>query len=443
MSRFTRYALCHGAAWAMLLGVTSADPRNIWHVDAGAGPFGDGRRWRTAFGSLEAALAVAEAGDHVWVATGEYRPTRELVPGDPRSATFHLKPGVSLFGGFDGTETSFADRAGRFARTRLSGDIGARGDVRDNAYHVVFLREFGPGLGVTLDGFVIVGGNALGAVGSNPDGGGVHSQNAALRISHCTLADNRGRRGGALYAQAGSVTVKWCRVFDNRAMTNGGGIWVRMAGLRAYNSYLARNRAGGQGGAVFVGSSPSTDSVQLQNCVLADNLAVRGAAGYVSPGAQLPNGVTTASGKATWVNCTVAYNLALESGGGLEAATAHPIPALSLVDNSILWENAAPVAPQLAGDHAVAYSTVQGGVSGGIGNLQADPAFLDPARRNLRLGAMSPVIDAGDAARLLPDLADVDSDEDVVEPTPLDLRRSARIVGSPPALDMGAYESEL
>ena len=68
---------------------------------------------------LELALQRARSGDQVWVAEGTYRPS----PLSARAASiwsregFEVPPGVWLFGGFDGTESSLLERAGLFETT--------------------------------------------------------------------------------------------------------------------------------------------------------------------------------------------------------------------------------------------------------------------------------------------------------------------------------------
>ena len=81
---------------------------------------------------LQTALNWAVAGSEIWVAEGIYTPTNEFSPGDPRSATFQLKNGVALYGGFDPTvgDVGWADRDWVNNVTILSGDIGAAGDPR-------------------------------------------------------------------------------------------------------------------------------------------------------------------------------------------------------------------------------------------------------------------------------------------------------------------------
>ncbi len=82
-----------GPMWA-------GDDGNVLHVNASAPPGGDGMTWQTAFHDLKDALAAAEYGDEIWVATGRY------YPGGSDPERFVLRDGVELYGGFFGNETS-------------------------------------------------------------------------------------------------------------------------------------------------------------------------------------------------------------------------------------------------------------------------------------------------------------------------------------------------
>ena len=64
-----------------------------------------------------------------------------------------LKSGVSIYGGFNGTETSLSQRDFETNITILSGDVGAEGDYTDNTYHVV--TASGVDASAILDGFTI------------------------------------------------------------------------------------------------------------------------------------------------------------------------------------------------------------------------------------------------------------------------------------------------
>ena len=115
--------------------------QSVWRVKASAPAGGDGLSWSTAFDSLQDALDVAAVPDQVWVARGRYRPDRRIDSGDPRSVTFWVPNGVSLYGGSACNETSLVERAVTFQSTHLSGDVGVAGDSSDNAYHVLYLAQ--------------------------------------------------------------------------------------------------------------------------------------------------------------------------------------------------------------------------------------------------------------------------------------------------------------
>lgn len=112
----------------------------------------------------------------------------------------------------------------------------------------------------------------------------------------------------------------------------------------------------------------------------------------------------------------------------------------------------------------VNYCCVQGwtGGLGGTGNIGGDSLLRDPdgpdntvgtEDDNLRLSVGSPCIDAGDNTAVPPDTADLDGDANTAEPTPLDLDGAPRFFddpnttntgnGTPPIVDMGAYEHGL
>ena len=75
----------------MLAGVDEATARILRVSPDGDGT--DGLTWETAFTSISDALTASASGDEIWVASGTYNEAIALVDG------------VSLFGGFRGTES--------------------------------------------------------------------------------------------------------------------------------------------------------------------------------------------------------------------------------------------------------------------------------------------------------------------------------------------------
>jgi hypothetical protein len=72
----------------------------VWYVDITKAEGGNGKSWSTARKYLQDALndTNLKAGDEIRVAKGLYK------PGSTRSATFQLKIGVAVYGGFAGTD---------------------------------------------------------------------------------------------------------------------------------------------------------------------------------------------------------------------------------------------------------------------------------------------------------------------------------------------------
>ena len=118
-----------------MLSTSAADPPIIY-VNGAATGAKDGSSWENGYVDLQEALDSATSGEEVWVVSGTYLPTRRTDPTDPRTATFQMKQGVSIYGGFDGTEITLEDRDWSGNKTILSGDLGELDDVSDNAYHV-------------------------------------------------------------------------------------------------------------------------------------------------------------------------------------------------------------------------------------------------------------------------------------------------------------------
>lgn len=137
-----------GMVWALLGGqpASAAPGAEIIYVKPGAPDGNAGDSWATAR-SLQSALGTAQTGDEIWVAAGIY------VPGNTVNATFQLKSGVAMYGGFVGTESSRTARDWKTNLTVLSGDVDNNDSDKVN--------------GVVLDADNIVGNNAYHVVTAN------------------------------------------------------------------------------------------------------------------------------------------------------------------------------------------------------------------------------------------------------------------------------------
>lgn len=126
------------------------------YVKADASGIENGTSWQNAFSHLQKAIQKAKSGDEIWVSKGIYFPT----DGNDKSISFNLKEKVTLYGGFNGTETKLAQRNWELNETILSGNIGDKSDNTDNTTHVVIAAN-----DAILDGFIVEDGYALGGRG--------------------------------------------------------------------------------------------------------------------------------------------------------------------------------------------------------------------------------------------------------------------------------------
>ena len=310
--------------------------------DTAAGPARDGASWASAYTDLQAALAAAAAtpgSDEIRVAAGTYRPSARTDAADPRSATFSLRNGVSILGGFPDGGGASRDFVANVAT--LSGDLGAPGNV-DNTYHVV--TAVGVDGTALLDGLTVTGGSADGFF---MGGGGMYNVGGSSpTLANCTISGNRAWRGGGMYNGDGSSpTLTNCTISGNSVWLEGGGM-LNVGGSSptltsctfTNNSAIFDEDGGGLGGGGvgnLSGSAPtltnctisgnsardgggmpnvSGSSPTLTNCTLSGNSAAFGGAVYVGEGNSDEGGEAAS---ADLINCAFVGNSALDGGGGV------------------------------------------------------------------------------------------------------------------------------
>ena len=173
-----------------LLGMVSTAVGQSIFVDAAATGSNDGTSWTNAFKYLQDALTVSGPANEIWVAQGTYKPDAHIAnptgTGD-RTATFQLKNGVAICGGFAGGETNLDERDWETNETTLSGNIGVAGINTDNSYHVVTGSETDET--AVLDGFTITAGYADGS-STQGDGGGIYNYFGDPTLINCTFSGN-------------------------------------------------------------------------------------------------------------------------------------------------------------------------------------------------------------------------------------------------------------
>lgn len=147
----------------------------------------NGSTWQHAFESLPNAFQHASICnvDSIWVSKGVYLP----IQNNDREISFVPPEGVSIYGGFIGTEEELNDRNFEINESILSGNIGDQNNLVDNSFHVLNYSSVGEYS--LIDGFHIEHGNANGLNNNSMFGGGIYNvsqhQNQNIFLSNSTI----------------------------------------------------------------------------------------------------------------------------------------------------------------------------------------------------------------------------------------------------------------
>lgn len=199
---------------------------------------GNGSSWSNASGDLQLMIDSSSAGDEVWVAGGNYKPTRSalntsIVSTNNRRNSFVIRNGVSVYGGFLGTGIFANLRAPNSYISELDGDIGTLNDSTDNAYHVVTMAN---GYGMLLDGFTIQNGNANGQLDtvintvwvSSKGGAAIAAKSVGaynipnswdMHINNCIIQNNHATDGGAVMCDYAELLMENVQFINNTGDT--------------------------------------------------------------------------------------------------------------------------------------------------------------------------------------------------------------------------------
>ncbi|TCO07767.1 choice-of-anchor Q domain-containing protein [Natronoflexus pectinivorans] len=210
---------------------------------------GDGSSWSNA-SSLVGAINNYIHGDEIWVQSGIYKPTSST----NRNASFELKRGMKLYGGFAGNETSLNQRNWVKNKTILSGNIGDPDSETDNSFRVVTARgtaELPITFSATMDGFIIEGGYGNSETNFNDRGAAMRFEHASPIIVNCWFRDNYSLNfGGAVFTDGNSSPSFYNTIFSNNKSGRFGGAILANRDLLLVNCVLFGNQALTRGGAI-------------------------------------------------------------------------------------------------------------------------------------------------------------------------------------------------
>ena len=352
-------------AAAILLAVSTAQA-DVIHVDAanclgpGDGSVGD------PYCSIQTAIDNAVDTDEIVVAPGTYfQPINFL----GKAITLRSS---------DGPEVTTIDAIGFL-------------------FDSVLVIVSGEGSDTVLDGFTVTGGNQIGLdasamriVNSSPTVinctfSGNHStpmfntNGGSPTVINCTFSDNQGLSGGMFNVLFSSPTVINCTFSGNMGF-GGGMINTTDCSPTVINCTFSGNTGICGGGMLNCDNSNPT----VINCTFSGNTAESGGAMQIEQGSS-----------PTVINCTFGGNTA--PFGNALGFDFVPRPSAITMTNCILRDGGDEIWNNDGSTVTINYTNVQGGFPG-IGNIDADPLFVDPDNGDLRLQPGSPCIDAGDNA---------------------------------------------
>lgn len=356
----------------------------------------DGTSWENAYTNLQDAIAAATSGDEVWVAQGTYYPDDGIdITDNDRNATFQLKNGVAIYGGFVGNETQLSERNWTANETILSGDINQSGTFNGNTLTVVTGSD--TDVSAVIDGFTITWGNEDAAF----LGAGMLNISGSPRIRNNKFSNNKALVGGGIFNQnSSSPVIINCSFIGNQVSFGGGGIL-----------------------------NQSNSSPVITNCLFSGNLALNGGGVYND------NNCSPVIVNSTFINNTVQ-----DHGGGIF----NNINSNPTLTNTIIWDNIASgvttsASASVSNSNSTPvfnYSLIanSGGSASWISsigsddgnNIDANPQFNDANNADFRLQFGSTAINAG-----TPDVSGLNLPAE-------DFSGNPRV--SDGTIDMGAFE---
>jgi len=360
----------------------------IVYVKPIAAGSGNGTSWGNATADLQGAIN-APGVTQVYVAIGVYPAT---------SASFIMKNGVAIYGGFDPDGGVNIFLQNRILATKGMGD----GSVLDGLGERPLIWNDNNGLNNTaiLDGFTLTNGNGnfAGAIYNNgvapvynnlvirnneatTSGGGICNLNAPIKLSNSVIRNNTAPYGGGIRNNTSAAE------FTNVSITNN-------------TATLATTGAGG--GGIFNESS----ALKLTNVLIANNSTSFSGGGF-----------RNLSGTPVFTNVTLVNNTATQA-----TTTAMEIVAgTPQINNSVIFGTT-------TGTYTPQYSLIEGNTSFTNGNINPAGIILTDIFTN-----------PGNGSYTLKQGIVVNAGSNALNTTTTDLAGNTRIQVT--TIDLGAYES--
>lgn len=338
----------------------------IRYVKPKATGTGDGTSWDNASSDLQKMIDELAGNNpqnlpgEVWVAAGTYVPQVQIIAGTTYSASFLMRDGISVYGGFAGTESSKQARAVGAMPWNFTHETILEGSYYDSdktlwneasnkwtltadSRHVVFFAPL-PSEGksgfertTTLNGVTVRGGYAQGSTGISEfltdRGAGVYMGINAV-LEKCIVKENSATgNGGGVYLYGGRVLNSL--IYNNNADGDGGAVYVDNAGI-VLASMLVNNSADNGAGVYLAHTGNWTDGklhpeyLILSTSIVSNNTSRRNGAVYCANGGVLLQNTITNN------YCPTATD---NTSGSASRTGGLYVDSYALVVNSVLWNN--------------------------------------------------------------------------------------------------------
>ncbi|MBO0951326.1 choice-of-anchor Q domain-containing protein [Fibrella forsythiae] len=347
----------------------------VYVTQKGAGN-ASGTSWTNALSGtlLAGRVATASPGTQFWVAAGTYKPTTTT----DRTASFSIASGVSVYGGFLGTEHTLKERLAGNAETILSGDIGIEGYIKDNTQRIIRIGDAqqevlisdivirngyigvgetdytqpggisgimgsGISINVTLSNLILKVANCKFISNINDsgigDGGAIglrayYNGHCKLSITSCTFVENSSANGGAIYRFVSEVNpnnvfiVDNCVFNSNRCFARAGAFFNGAVGGRGDNVLIQKCKFYNNSSLYTAGAIYSGNTCIVSDCVFENNSASES------------GGAIDGSGSfSTFINCIFAKNKSAR-GGAVYSTSANSLTDQAFI-NCTFSENSA------------------------------------------------------------------------------------------------------
>ena len=335
---------------------------------------GDGSSWENATNDIQGAIndlaekatTPGEKGE-VWVAAGIYEVNQRIHNDNTAPISLLMKNGISVYGAFEGNETSRSKRIEKAKNLKPWGwekesiIRGLKFNGKDDAiwnnsdeawniktsesYHVVWFAPL-PGEKtftdeVYLEGFTIEGGkyNDTNEAKYAPDcGAGVYINDPNARMRYCTVrfcnsgmkeSGSTKPRGGGIYCKNGQTEGNL--VYDCSAY-QGGGIYIDEAGFITRS--MVTNCSAYQGAGVFLKGN-ANDAAKAYYQILATSV--------ISNNTSTRNGAVYLDGHGLVINNTIVNNYTTNTKDDADEMSSNTggvyIKEKGLLANNVIWNN--------------------------------------------------------------------------------------------------------